>query len=192
MDERRRMRRVWRNILERCYNRRCPEYHNYGGRGIKLFDAWHDFDAFYEDVVSAIGLRPTKQHSLDRIDNDRGYEPGNLRWATPRQQNWNRRPIRWIDLNGERLPHKVVAERLGIDDATLRTRIRRHGIDKALRMRRRSIVRRSLVVNGERMSVRQAAKVLGISDVALLKRIKKYGPEKAVEMGPRRIRRITR
>jgi hypothetical protein len=74
-------------MRERCTNVRCEKYEAYGGRGIRVCERWRDFAVFLVDM----GEKPSPQHSLDRIDNDGDYEPGNVRWATPRQQATNRR-----------------------------------------------------------------------------------------------------
>jgi hypothetical protein len=77
-----------RNVKQRCCNPNHPYFSAYKG---KLWPAWaEDPKAFCRDVVAAIGERPTKAHSLDRKDNTKGYVPGNLRWATKRQQARNR------------------------------------------------------------------------------------------------------
>lgn len=79
---------AWQNMKARCYSLSCIQFKDYGGRGISVCDEWlHDFQAFYDHV----GPRPSSQHSLDRIDNNGDYEPGNVRWATRAQQNSNRR-----------------------------------------------------------------------------------------------------
>ena len=82
---------IWRGMIGRCH---CPtntRWEYYGGRGISVCDEWrHDFSAFYRHI----GPRPTKRHSVDRIDNNRGYEPGNVRWATMAEQVKNQRPRR--------------------------------------------------------------------------------------------------
>jgi hypothetical protein len=78
---------AWAAMLSRCHNPANPRYDDYGGRGITVCDRWRaDFAAFLADV----GRRPSPAHSLDRIDNDRGYEPGNCRWATAYVQARNR------------------------------------------------------------------------------------------------------
>lgn len=80
--------RAWQNMKHRCYNPNHASYKNYGARGIKVCDEWmHDFTAFYREL----GPRPSDNHSIDRIDNDGHYEPGNVRWATRTMQQYNRR-----------------------------------------------------------------------------------------------------
>lgn len=88
---------AWKGMRNRCYRRGDRGYKNYGGRGIVVCDKWlHSFESFFEDM----GFKPTKQHSLDRINNDGNYEPGNCRWATKIQQCNNVRTNRNITLNG--------------------------------------------------------------------------------------------
>lgn len=78
----------WNNIRQRCTLPHHPSYKNYGARGIRLCDEWiNDFKAF----LSHVGPRPGPKHTIDRIDNDRGYEPGNVRWTTRAINQRNRR-----------------------------------------------------------------------------------------------------
>src|SRR5215204_588492 len=67
--------RAWVNMRQRCLNPRSPQYDRYGGRGITVCERWNSFVPFLADV----GFRPSPVHSLDRIDNDGNYEPGNIR-----------------------------------------------------------------------------------------------------------------
>jgi hypothetical protein len=78
---------AWYNMHQRCYNRRVKNYRNYGGRGIIVEDRWHS----YKNFLSDMGAKPSKEHSLDRIDNDGNYGTENCRWALPWQQTDNRR-----------------------------------------------------------------------------------------------------
>ncbi len=79
----------WRNIKARCLRPHHRQYEYYGGRGITIHPEWeNNFMAFLDHV----GRKPHPSLSLDRIDNDGNYEPGNVRWATYRQQNANQRP----------------------------------------------------------------------------------------------------
>jgi hypothetical protein len=82
--------RIWSGIHERCGNPNNKSYKNYGGRGIRVDPRWNDFRNFLADV----GERPHPDLSLDRIDNDGHYTPGNVRWATRSEQNKNRRSSR--------------------------------------------------------------------------------------------------
>lgn len=81
----------WRLIKARCYNKNNPSYKNYGGRGIKMLAKWRDSFPDFLIGYKNLGEKPSKLHSLDRINNNRGYFPGNLRWATRTQQNRNKR-----------------------------------------------------------------------------------------------------
>ena len=76
----------WKSMRQRCDNPNLKNYHYYGGRGITYCEEWNDFYQFADDV----GLPPTPQHQLDRIDNDGDYTPKNVRWVTPKGNTDNR------------------------------------------------------------------------------------------------------
>jgi hypothetical protein len=79
---------IWNSARDRCRNPNNPGYPDYGGRGIQMCDRWaNSFEAFYADM----GPRPSPELSIDRIENDGNYEPGNCRWATKEEQMLNRR-----------------------------------------------------------------------------------------------------
>jgi Staphylococcus phage HNH endonuclease len=85
---------TWYNMLARCQNPEHDGYHNYGGRGIQVHPDWRDDPRpFIEWLLANLGPRPDGM-TLDRINNDGNYEPGNLRWATHAQQAANRRTTR--------------------------------------------------------------------------------------------------
>lgn len=95
--------KVWDTMRQRCSNPKNDKYLTYGGRGIHVCERWNDFSMF----ISDIGRRPSSLHSLDRIDPNGNYEPGNVRWATQKEQQNNRRDNRKFTIDGET---KTVAE----------------------------------------------------------------------------------
>lgn len=80
----------WLGMRSRCNNPNHPNYHNYGGRGISVCSEWDSFPAYLEHV-SKLPYYSEEGRSMDRIDNDGNYEPGNVRWATDDQQRRNKR-----------------------------------------------------------------------------------------------------
>lgn len=88
---------VWKSMRTRCTNPNTASWDRYGGRGISVCERWNSFDAFIEDM----GRRPTPEHTLDRVNNDGNYEPGNCRWATIEEQRSNTRRNRHITAHGK-------------------------------------------------------------------------------------------
>jgi hypothetical protein len=118
----------WRSMRDRCLNVRNPGYANYGGRGITIAERWDDFAAFLADM----GERP-KGLTLDRIDNDGNYEPGNCRWATMRTQSRNSRMNTLLEHQGA--THTMVewSEILGLAQSVIVDRLRRGwAVERAL------------------------------------------------------------
>lgn len=81
--------RIWLMVRERTRNVEHIAHAHYSSGGINIIDEWYDLETGFNKFLNAIGVRPTKSHSVDRIDNKRGYEPGNVRWATSSQQRAN-------------------------------------------------------------------------------------------------------
>jgi len=111
--------RIWKKMIERCSSPKHDSYRKYGARGITVCDRWrYDFAAFRADMgeVSS-GL------SLDRIDNNGNYEPGNCRWATLHQQSRNTRHNRWVEVWGHRMIVSDAASLLRISPSTVKKRI---------------------------------------------------------------------
>lgn len=94
---------AWKSMLERCLNSKKKNYLDYGGRGITVCDRWlSSFANFVADMGN-----PPPNTSLDRIDNDGNYEPGNCKWATRPEQDSNKSTHRWLSVGGQR---RYVAE----------------------------------------------------------------------------------
>ena len=96
---------TWSGIRRRVTVENSRAYHRYGGRGLGMEPDWLDSPSrFISDVLSMLGPRPSKAHSIDRIDNDHGYTRGNLRWALACEQNLNKRNNRLVTCDGESRP----------------------------------------------------------------------------------------
>jgi hypothetical protein len=122
--------RAWSGMIGRCYNVKNKKYPDYGGRGITVCQRWRES---FEDFLSDIGVRPTGDYSIDRIEVNGNYEPNNCRWATLRQQARNKRTTVLLTLNGETLALSDWAERLGLPEGRIRNRLRLGwAADKAL------------------------------------------------------------
>ena len=117
--------RVWRQIKDRCRNTRNKSYSDYGGRGICICDEWRDdFMSFYKYVSNLPNFEEVG-YTLDRINNDGNYEPGNLRWSTRKEQANNRRTCRILEAFGEKHTVSEWSDILGISDKTIRSRLHR-------------------------------------------------------------------
>lgn len=92
--------RVWRSMINRCHQPSATHFAEYGGRGIRVCDEWR---TSFEVFLAAVGRRPSPEHTIDRIDVDGNYEPGNVRWATWHEQHRNQRSNRFVEIDGERL-----------------------------------------------------------------------------------------
>lgn len=114
--------KAWRAARSRCHNPKDRAYKDYGARGIRMCEQWREsFTAFMADV----GQRPSKNHSLDRIENDGNYEPGNVRWATRTQQARNRRSTVEIEYGGQALCIGEWERMLGFSHHGISSRLKR-------------------------------------------------------------------
>lgn len=108
----------WLAMRQRCYYRQHKDYSRYGGRGIKVCAKWRDdFEAFLADV----GARPSPQHTIDRIDGNGDYEPGNVRWSNAYVQSGNRSNVISVTLDdGREVTLKRAAQIYGADYGAVR------------------------------------------------------------------------
>lgn len=120
--------RCWKAVIARCCSPDRKDWHRYGGRGIKVCDEWRgNFASF----LAHIGARPSLRHSIDRYPDKNGnYEPGNVRWATSKEQARNSRMNRIVDFDGASITLVELAERTGIKRERLAYRLNK-GMDAA-------------------------------------------------------------
>lgn len=121
--DRERLRRIWKNMKQRCYNPNFPDYCRYGARGIRICNEWiNNFQAFYEWALSH-GY--TSNLTIDRVNNNGNYEPNNCQWITSSDQNYNKRTNKYLIYNGISKAKTEWAEILGIKPQSLDYRIRK-------------------------------------------------------------------
>lgn len=112
---------TWNGMRARCTNPKNPNYDRYGARGVKVCDEWlTSFVTFLGDM----GRKPTPQHSIERINNNGNYEPGNCRWATNKEQANNRRSSRLLTYNGLTQTVAFWAQLCGLRIGTLHSRLK--------------------------------------------------------------------
>lgn len=129
---------TWRGMLRRCYDQKHDAYGRYGGRGVVVHQAWReDFWAF----AAAVGDRPSDQHTLDRIDNNGNYEPGNVRWASPTEQYLNSSGARGVLVDGVVMTVPQALKKFGANPDSAAMHIRKsssvaYGVARALLAKR--------------------------------------------------------
>lgn len=111
--------KTWQAMMTRCYNPKVKSYKDYGGRGVKVCDGWH----YFENFLAYMGERPDDM-TLDRIDSNGDYIPGNCRWATRIEQNRNTRNNKVVEFDGVRMTQSEFAERIGVNQTTVSYRLR--------------------------------------------------------------------
>jgi hypothetical protein len=115
---------TWKSMFQRCFNPKTERFPSYGGRGITVCGRWMG-DGGFQRFLEDMGRRPSPDHSLDRIDANGNYEPGNCRWATTVEQARNKRTSRVLVVNGESATIAGWAARAGLGASTVKERLRR-------------------------------------------------------------------
>ena len=122
--------RALSNIKTRCLNPKTRNFYRYGGRGISVCTRWLYGEgnlSGYECFEYDLGKRPSPQHSVERIDNDGDYEPGNCRWATPKEQSNNTRRNITIEMDGKSYTFAAACDAFGLSYNHLYKRVTRKG-----------------------------------------------------------------
>jgi hypothetical protein len=129
-----RLHSVWKAMIQRCHNPKAKDFRNYGARGITVCAAWRksyaDFAAY---IHTHLGQKPTPRHTLERISNQKGYAPSNLKWATRCEQNQNTRKNVHLTHNGQTYHISEWARRIGMRPVILTNRLwRGWSVERAL------------------------------------------------------------
>lgn len=134
-----RLRKIWTSMHERCEYEKHPQYHNYGGRGVKVCDEWAEYIPF---AKWAFRNGYAEELTIDRVDSNENYEPNNCRWVTIKEQQNNRRNNRIIEYKGEKYTLSQLAEKVGINKTTLKERLNAgwnvdEAVERPIRLRTR-------------------------------------------------------
>lgn len=112
--------RTFKHMHARCRNKKSHNYNRYGGRGIKVCKHWRHFKEFFVDM----GVKPTSEHTIERIDVNGNYEPANCRWATKEEQRRNQQRSVYVEYEGERMLLIDLCAKLGINRGIMYGRLR--------------------------------------------------------------------
>lgn len=118
--------KTWRSMIDRCENPKNKSYKNYGARGIKVSEEWHDLECF---IAWAKSHGYEEDLTIDRVDSSKGYNANNCRFVDRKVQNNNTRRNHYLEFNGERLTMAQWAEKTGISYNAIKSRINKHGWD---------------------------------------------------------------
>lgn len=169
---------VWKSMMRRCYVSSAFNYHLYGGRGIRVCERWHDVRNFCDDLE---GLY-SPELSIDRIDNDGDYMPGNVRFVGMKVQGSNRRNNHKLLVLGEDMTLTQASERFGVNITTIWRRLDQ-GWDEELAATApaREYRMGTITVHGEELTQADAARKYNIDSGTLCARLKQgMSPEDAV------------
>lgn len=164
---------AWIDMRRRCTNPQHHQYKNYGARGITVCDRWmHSFADFLADM----GRAPGKEYSLDRIENNGNYAPGNCRWATHDEQDNNKRVNRWITHGDKTLTIAQWSKELGVAQPVIRARLRAgkdvsEVLDTYVVPKKRKIFH-----DGEYKSEAEWSRILGIPGTTIRARVRQGKP----------------
>lgn len=159
---------VWASMLSRCTNPNQDNYARYGGNGISVDQSWAcSFEAFYNDM----GPRPSPEHSIERIDNEMGYKPGNCRWATRLEQANNKsNNVRHV-FEGNALTLPEIARQINMNPSALASRVCQYGMSLSDAVKQPKRGTGVIEFNGRSQTLSQWAKEIGVTYKVLHNRI---------------------
>ena len=165
---------TWSTMRQRCSNPNSEHYDRYGGRGIKVCKEWDDFNIFIKDL----GLKPSSLHSIDRINNNKGYEASNCRWATKKEQSNNTSSNVYFNYKGAKISAYHISKLSNLNIQTVTTRLNRGWsitriINTPVKHKRRPIF---ITLNNLTLNIKQWADKLGMDRKTIKNRLKKGLP----------------
>jgi hypothetical protein len=178
---------AWAAMIQRCENPKNPGFPNWGGRGIRVCSRWRkSFAAFLADV----GSRPDPHFSLERINNERGYYPGNVKWQPRREQTRNTRRVHHLIFRGETHTTWEWAEILGIEQKVIRSRLEKGWpIERILSEPVNIRVTRQITWKGQTHTIKEWSALVGIPCGVLAHRLERNWPLDSIFTKPVRKRR---
>ncbi len=172
--------RAWRHVKSRCLNPNVHNYNKYGGRGIKVCDRWiNSFENFFADM----GERPSKTHSIDRINVDGNYEPINCRWATIKEQAYNKTNTVRVEFEGDLLTVPDFVKAVGGNYDSFYSYVGRNTFQKAVDFYKSKAGKSKPVYQYKEKSVTldELSEMLGQTKRNLLQLIKRKSVEHAID-----------
>ena len=160
---------TWKNLFYRCYSKESSDYKNYGARGIDVDSSWHGENGFYQ-FIQDVGLRPSKEYSLDRIYVNKGYTKQNVKWATNIEQANNRRNSKRYLFNGENLTIAEISRKTGVDYKRIWKAKKMFG--NPAEHEKIDPNRNKYFYQGEFRSITQIAKMVNIKPATLMRRLR--------------------
>ena len=162
---------MWGTIKQRCYNVKSKYYRHYGGRGITVYEPWLEFQVFKKYLDEHLGECPSKC-SIDRINNNGNYEPGNVRWATQKEQANNRRSNTHYVYNGTK---HTLAEWYDLLHIEGKKSLYKIEVALGVRKPKKSLAQTQIVHNGVSKTVDEWARELGMKTASLARYCLKKG-----------------
>ena len=180
-----RLRRIYYNIKQRCYNPKFPKFNDYGGRDISVCDEWkNNIDSF---IKWALENGYKDEFSIDRINNDGNYCPENCRWADNETQANNKRTNHYIIYKGKKYTVTTFCKAFNLNRDIINQRINRYGYTNPELLLKKSLTgykQRTIfaTINGERKSIVEWCEQLNLNYSSVYNRIHSYGftPEEAI------------
>lgn len=173
--------KIWYSIKNRCNNPKHHAYKDYGGRGIKICYEWQNSLVEFEKYM---GKRPSEKHSVDRINPDGNYEPGNVKWSSPYEQANNRRDNIKLSYNGKTQTITQWATELNIKPATIASRKHNGWTDEEILT---IPIKNNVILsfNGEEKTLAEWARITGINIQTLSRRVIDGWPTKDILSKPK-------